>query len=132
MVNQWQLLHRDYEKYEHFSLLNKICAFIISLVCFAFSFSIIVSILLLALIWLQEAILKTYQGRTAAMLVTIESRLSKDETDQNKFMPIYQQWQSERGSISGLLTEYAHNAFKPTVMTPYIPLMIIFIIAQFL
>ncbi|WP_147361069.1 hypothetical protein [Colwellia sp. RSH04] len=66
------------------------------------------------------------------MLVTIESLLSKDETDQNNFMPIYQQWQSERSSISGLLTEYVRNAFKPTVMTPYIPLMIIFIIAQFL
>ena len=101
---------------------------------FAFTFSVatFVAFLILATLWLQEGIWKTFQQRTANAIIAIEDKLDihNDEQSNESMKPylVYMQWQENRPNIQALIVEYVSNSLKPTVMYPYLPLMLVVLI----
>ena len=125
-VETWQTLHNNHEKYEHYALLIKLFSVSMVVVSITTPISTFISLLILAILWLQEGIWKTYQARTSNAIITLEQLLDSDD---NAICQLYSDWQSNRPSSTELVLEYIKNALKPTVIFPYLPLMIIVLIA---
>lgn len=130
---EWQTLHSDYEKYEQLSLLIKLFSVGICLLCIALSINGYLSLLLILILWLQEGIWKTYQARTGARLLALESTLNNTQEESSPLTPFsfYSTWEVERPGTVGLVIEYIRNAIRPTVMYPYVVLLIIPFISTF-
>jgi len=132
LVEQWQTLHNNHENYESYALIIKLVATAITLFALTFSIATIVTLLLLATIWLQEGIWKTYQQRTVNAIIEIEDKLALKEAEQTdeSMQPylVYKQFQKNRPAVNALIAEYISNSLKPTVIYPYVPLMIVVLI----
>jgi len=132
LLKQWQTLHNSHEDYEHYALIIKLVAVSATLCIYIVSLSMIVSLLLIAALWLQEGIWKTFQSRTADAIMVIEDKLAvtdhekSDEAEQPYLL--YKQWQDSRPNAKVLITEYVKNSLKPTVIYPYLPLLLLIII----
>ncbi len=129
LLEQWQTLHNNHENYENYALIIKLVATAITLFALSISIATIVTLLLLATIWLQEGIWKTYQQRTVNAIIAIEDKLDLNEAEQTdesmKPYLIYKQFQTNRPAVKALIAEYIGNSLKPTVIYPYVPLMIV-------
>ncbi len=132
---EWQTLHNSHEKYEHFALLIKLFAVAITAMTVIFSFSELLVLSLLATLWLQEGIWKTFQARTSARIEDIEQAITTTETNlsnasgksksKTAAFQFYSQWESNRPTTLSLIASYIKNALKPTVIYPYLPLMLV-------
>jgi hypothetical protein len=125
LVKEWQSLHNSHERYEQYALIIKLFSVAVTLFSFAFYQVTIVITLLLAVLWLQEGIWKTYQARTNNRIELIEKALLENNLSAFQF---YSQWSKNRPSSVGLVMEYIKNALKPTVIYPYFPLILITVI----
>lgn len=129
LVEQWQTLHNNHESYENYALIIKLVAVVITVFIFTFSITTFVALLLLATLWLQEGIWKTFQQRTASAIIAIEDKLNLNEAEQTseavKPYLLYQQWQENRPTTKALIAEYISNSLKPTVLYPYLPLLLV-------
>ena len=125
--SQWLGLHDSIEKYEQWALIIKLTALITCVIAFIFNLAIIVTLAFIALFWLQEAIWKTYQARLTNAITHLESQLNT--SNELLISPLYSQWQANRGGILTLIAEYLESSLKPTVMLPYLPLIIISLFA---
>ncbi len=132
LVEQWHTLHNNHETYENYALIIKLVATTITLFAFAFSVATFVTLLILATLWLQEGIWKTFQQRTANAIITIEDKLAQNEVEQkdesNEPYLLYKHWQVNRPKTKKLIAEYVSNSLKPTVMYPYLPLLLVVLI----
>ena len=132
LVEQWQTLHNNHENYENYALIIKLIATAITMFAFTFSVATFVALLILATLWLQEGIWKTFQQRTANAIIEIEDRLDlhNDEQSNELMKPylLYKQWQANRPATKTLIAEYVSNSLKPTVLYPYFPLMLVVLI----
>ncbi|TYK65644.1 hypothetical protein [Colwellia echini] len=129
LLAQWQTLHNSHEDYEKYALIIKIVAILICLVSVIYSISTFVGLLLLATLWLQEGIWKTFQQRTESAIIAVEEKLALLTTDTDTIPYLfYTQWHANRSGVTALIAEYIANALKPTVIYPYLPLMLIVII----
>jgi hypothetical protein len=132
LVEQWRTLQNNHENYENYALIIKLVATAIALFAFIFSVTSMVTLLLLATLWLQEGIWKTYQQRTVNAIMAIEDKLALNEAEQtNESMKpylVYKQWQENRPGTKALIAEYVSNSLKPTVLYPYFPLMLVVLI----
>ena len=80
LTNEWSLLQNQFDSYEKFSLLIKLFSvgvFIIASLSEQLNFIILI---LLFILWLQDAIWKTFQSRIENRLLQIEGYLSTDKT----------------------------------------------------
>ncbi|KGJ91347.1 hypothetical protein [Colwellia psychrerythraea] len=132
LVEQWHTLHNNHETYENYALIIKLVATIVTLIAFTFSVTTFVTLSILAILWLQEAIWKTFQQRTANAILTIEDKLALPEEEQihesNKPYLVYKHWRENRPKTNELITEYLRSSIKPTVIYPYLPLMLLTLI----
>jgi hypothetical protein len=132
LVEQWRTLQNNHENYENYALIIKLVATAIALFAFIFSVTSMVTLLLLATLWLQEGIWKTYQQRTVNAIMAIEDKLALNEAEQtNESMKpylVYKQWQENRPGTKALIAEYVSNSLKSTVLYPYFPLMLVVLI----
>lgn len=136
LTKEWQQHHNSYEKYELFALIIKLVAVALTIFLGVFAQSNTHILLLLAVLWLQEGIWKTYQARTNDRLVLIEQALldirqgDKSLVDKNTTaaFQFYHQWRENRAGSTALIKEYIQNSLKPTVIYPYVPLMVIALI----
>jgi len=142
LVTEWRQHHSSYEKYEHFALVIKLVAVALTLILIIFAQSKAIFLLILAVLWLQEGIWKTYQARTSDRIALIEKALlhlkqeDKSLADNNLAdngntiaFQFYSQWNENRVGTAKLIKEYLKNSIKPTVVYPYLPLMVIALIA---
>ncbi|HEY1128147.1 MAG TPA: hypothetical protein VGF12_01975, partial [Roseateles sp.] len=81
---------------------------------------------LLALLWLQEAVLKTFQGRLGERLLVVEAGLKAGEGV--VAMQLHGEWLARRPHGLALLTQYLKSALRPTVALPY-PLLMGLVVA---
>lgn len=81
------------------------------------------------LLWVQEAIFKTYQGRLVERLLVVEALLRDDTPPASASMQLHSAWESTRPGGLGLLSSYARNAGRPTVAFPYLPMLLALILA---
>jgi hypothetical protein len=122
LVKEWQSLHNSHERYEQYALIIKLFSVAVTLFSFAFYQGTIAITLLLAVLWLQEGIWKTYQGRACQRIELIEQALTENNLVAFQF---YRQWSENRPSSKGLVMEYIKNSLKPTVIYPYFTLIFI-------
>ncbi len=118
---EWIEIHRSIEKYEQVSMLIKLFSVALCLVCIVFSVNLLPSLLFMALLWLQEAIWKTFQSRLEQHILVLE----ESRADNNATFTLYSSWKQNRPGLAGLLKAYFFSALKPTVAYPYVVLMII-------
>jgi hypothetical protein len=81
---------------------------------------------LLALLWLQEGVLKTFQGRLGDRLLAVEAGLKSGEGV--VAMQLHSDWLASRPRGAGLVTQYLKSALRPTVALPYPLLMLLVVI----
>ncbi len=120
--DEWKILHKEHENYERFSLVIKLFAVAVLCISFVTSLPLLISILLLMVLWLQEAIWKTFQERIAQRLLFIETNT---EDFVVKPFQLYSTWEMQRPNSLNLIKNYLFNALKPTVMYPYVVLILI-------
>jgi len=124
---EWQILHNDHEYYERFSLFIKLLAVTVCCITLIFNFPFIISSLLLLTLWLQEAIWKTFQSRLTTRLLLIEEHNKNPlpNTSKNGAFELYSTWQTQDSSAKDIILEYIANALRPTIMFPYVILILI-------
>lgn len=123
---EWCLLQNQFDSYEKHSLYIKLISVIVLLTAEVSDVISIFIVLILVVLWLQDAIWKTFQSRIEPRLLQIEKFISEDSTA-NAF-----QFNSEyhKVSLSGLslISEYARQSIRPTVAFPHIVLILILLV----
>ena len=132
LLKQWQTLHICHENYEQYALIIKLLAIACTALAISLSLSLLLSLFLLSIVWLQEAIWKTYQGRIADAIIVVEDKMTcidaEDIDKPGQPYLLYKQWQLNRNTSKQLIKEYLGNSIKPTVIYPYLPLVLILLI----
>ena len=136
LSTEWKILHGDYEKYEQFSLLIKLFSVGLCLLCIVLSIDSYLSLMFILTLWFQEGIWKTYQARSGERLLIIEEAL-KSQQKEGSYTSItpfsfYSEWEKQKPGAAGLVLEYISNALRPTVMYPYVALIVICLLHSFL
>jgi len=128
LASEWSLLQRQFDSYEKHSLLIKLSSIgVLATAYFTNHLSVFV-LLLLLIIWLQDAIWKTFQARIDTRLLQLEDYLSNEPALENRdgiafqFNSLYAQ--NRPGNI-GLLKEYLGQFLRPTVAFPHVVLVAI-------
>lgn len=120
---EWYVLQNQFDSYEKHSLYIKLAAIlVVFLAGILASISSFIAVILIVL-WLQDAIWKTFQSRLETRLLKIEYAISSGaEGDVLQFNSGYQ-----RERLNGLLliSEYARQSIRPTVAFPYVVLILI-------
>ncbi|MEW6990771.1 hypothetical protein AADZ91_08790 [Colwelliaceae bacterium 6441] len=136
LSNEWQQLQQQSDNFEMCSLLIKLFSVLILLVMLHLGFSLLIGVSILLVLWLQEAIWKTFQARGEARLLQVESLIADASRAENKTkaipMQLNQQFLQNRPAIFGLLKEYLQQAARPTVIFPHLMLIMIFISSFFI
>ncbi|MFN3861712.1 MAG: hypothetical protein ACK4R2_09610 [Roseateles sp.] len=114
--HEWLVLQGQHERYEALALAVKLAAF---LAC-AWVADAMLALALMTLLWLQEAVLKTFQARLGERLLRIEAAL---RTGEGAAMQMHSAWLESRPGGTGLLLQYLRSALRPTVALPYPLLM---------
>ena len=126
---EWVTLQNNFEQSEALSLLIKLSSIIVCLIGIISELTPIVLSPLLVIIWLQDAIWKTFQNRTELRLHKIEAALK--DTDASLAFQFYSEWSTQRTGSIKLILEYGKSAARPTVAYPYIVLIILVFTAPF-
>ena len=119
---EWLALQSQHERYEGLALGVKLLAFAALVVVPDNT----LAVALLALLWLQEAVLKTFQGRLGERLLVVEAGLRSDGAV--PAMQLHSDWQASRPRGAGLVAQYLKSALRPTVALPY-PLLMLLVFA---
>ncbi|WP_457418947.1 hypothetical protein [Roseateles sp. P5_E7] len=114
---EWLALQSQHERYEALALGVKLAAF----AAVVLVPDPRITLPLLALMWLQEGVLKTFQGRLGDRLLAIEPAL-KSGADAAA-MQLHSDWAARRLRGLGLVAQYLKSALRPTVALPYPLLM---------
>ncbi len=125
---EWMVLHESIESYEKLTLVLKLAAPVLAIVYILTPMSTIWLFCLLLLLWLQEAIWRTGQGRLESRIRQIEQALSQ-ESDRTPIYHLYSDWQNNRGDSFELVSEYLAHARRPTVAYPYVVVIALAILA---
>ncbi len=125
---EWSLLQNQFDSYEKYSLLIKLANIgVLAAAYFTNHLSVFILSLLLIL-WLQDAIWKTFQARIDSRLLQLEGYLSNKHTPQHgdgvafQFNSLYLQ---NRPSNVGLVKEYFGQALRPTIAFPHLLLIVL-------
>lgn len=128
LASEWSLLQNQFDSYEKYSLIIKLFSvFILSVAYFTHHLNGFIFLLLLVL-WLQDAIWKTFQSRIEIRLLQLEGYLSGDQSLDRTDGKAYQfnrEYIEARQGVMGLMNEYFRQAIRPTVAYPYIVLLLL-------
>lgn len=137
-TKEWQLLQNQYDSYEKYSLVIKLFSISSLLFSIAFQVPALFVILILMVIWFQEAIWKTFQARIEQRLLSIECAIKKqsnvdvEAVNDAEIACLAFQYNSEflkyRPSTLGLVKEYCSNAVRPTVAFPHAVLVMLYVL----
>lgn len=121
LQQEWLALQGQHERYEGLALGVKLVAFAVTVLVPDNT----LAMLLLALLWLQEAVLKTFQARLGERLLAIEAGLRADASEGQGAVPmqLHSDWLARRPRGLALVAQYLKSALRPTVALPY-PLLI--------
>jgi len=122
---EWITLQNNYEQYEKNGLLIKLMAILLCVVGFVLALHEVVIALLLAVLWLQEGIFRTFQARLGRRILQIEQSLKSAESVDFAAFQLHSDWLSTRPGSIGLLIEYGASALRPTVAFPYAVLLLL-------
>jgi hypothetical protein len=127
---EWQSLQRDHEQYERSALWLKVLGVLITFAALAMPVDLLLTAVLLLVVWLQEAIVRTGQSRLGARLLAIEALVREAASPvAAAAFQLHSAWHASRGGIVSLLREYAGSAIRPTVAFPHAVLFLILLAA---
>ncbi|BBB28054.1 hypothetical protein [Neptunomonas japonica] len=125
LVNEWNTLQTQSDSYEKHSLYIKLLAIAITAsTALLIAKTSLYIVIILAILWLQDAIWKTFQARISDRLIKVETALQ--ETNSANNLPPCQlnsEWLAKRSGFVGLIKEYLCHAVRPTIAFPYILLI---------
>ena len=122
---EWCLLQNQFESYEKHSLYIKLISILMLFLSEIFSVSMISIFLILLVLWLQDAIWKTFQSRIEPRLLKIEKNI-REKTEGSEFQ-FNREYQLVKTSGLSKILEYSKQAIRPTLAFPHIVLMIILV-----
>ncbi len=123
--HEWAILQNNHERYENAGLLIKLTGVVLFVACLALSLDVIIAMLLMLLLWVQEAMVRTSQSRLGQRIVRIEQALASGTPVQAAPYQLHSEWLATRPGLGGLLAEYGRNMLRPTIAFPYAALMAI-------
>jgi hypothetical protein len=125
LAAEWAVLQQQYDSYEKFSLLIKLFAIgLLATLLFTSAQPLLIALLLL--LWLQDAIWKTFQARIDARLQVVEEGLAAHAPSPESLAFQYnRQFALERPGPAGLLGQYLRQALRPTVAYPHLLLVML-------
>jgi hypothetical protein len=123
--HEWSALHRDCEAAERSALWIKLAAVALTVWATTWSVDTALALVLLAVLWLQEAIVRTGQARLVDRLLQVEALLRDGAAGAAQACQLYSQWQAGRPGLGGLLGQYLAAALRPTVAFPYVVLLVL-------
>lgn len=121
--HEWAILQDNHEQYEKVSLLIKLVSIALFLACLALSPDLLIALLLMLVMWMQEAVFRTSQSRLGDRILRIERLLAQAGPVSAPAYQLHSEWLAARPGFAGLLAEYGSNMLRPTVAFPYIVLM---------
>ncbi len=126
---EWSTLQRDCEHYERSALWIKLAAPALYVLTLPVGLDALTTGVLIAVLWLQEAILRTSQSRLAARLLRVEALLHDGAAPAGSACQLHTEWVAGRPGTAGLLSEYLANALRPTVAFPYGVIILLLLMA---
>ncbi|WAJ70080.1 hypothetical protein [Catenovulum adriaticum] len=112
LISEWTLLQNQFDSYEKYSLVIKLTSLIIFSGAYMVNQIGWVLLVLLAAIWLQDAIWKTFQSRIDIRLLLVETWIT--ENDYSQACQFNRQFAQARLSGFALIKEYIKQAIRPT------------------
>lgn len=126
LKTEWCLLQNQFDSYEKYSLHIKLLSIILLLAAEMSGVVSIVVVLILMVLWFQDAIWKTFQSRIETRLLQVEKYIL-EKNDESAF-----QFNSEYHKIRlnglSLVSEYVRQSVRPTVAFPHVVLILIVLI----
>ena len=116
LQQEWLALQAQHERYEALALVVKLAAVAACLLAPRAELAAGV----VALLWLQEGVLKTFQARLGERLLVVEAGVKAGE---GVAMQLHSDWLAARPRGAALLGQYLKSALRPTVALPY-PLLL--------
>lgn len=125
LAQEWTTLQTSHERYETGGLLIKLFSVALTMSGFALHLNLKLMLALVAVLWLQEGIYRTFQSRLGRRILRVE-QLVKGEAEgdvPDGPFQLHSDWLASRPGAVGLIAEYARSAYRPTVAYPYAVLM---------
>jgi hypothetical protein len=122
---EWCLLQNQFDSYEKHSLQIKLLSVMVLLAAEMSDLNTLFTGLLLMVLWLQDAIWKTFQSRIESRLLQLEKYISEgSEESPFQFNSEYHKVRLRGGA---LISEYLRQSIRPTVAFPYVVLIVILV-----
>ena len=122
-AQEWTVLQKLHERYEFGALTIKLTAVVLFFAGLVVELHATWLLLLVALLWLQEGIFKTYQARLGTRLWVLEQGMAAGET--LRVFALHSDWLGQRKGLIGQLREYLGSTVRPTVAFPYLVLLVL-------
>jgi hypothetical protein len=128
-VSEWCLLQNQSDAYEKHALYIKLLSIGITAAAILMDRTGLTIAWILAILWCQDAIWKTYQSRISERILKVEKILndiSARQEQERQSMPPCQlntDWLEQRSGFTGLILEYLSHAIRPTIAFPYVLLI---------
>lgn len=119
---EWAVLQNNIEQYEKSGLAIKLAAVALFAGALVFALSETLTAALILILWVQEAVLRTFQSRLVIRILKIEEMLRQAG---GAAFQLHSEWTASRKGALGMLVEYAGAALRPTVAFPYVVLLLI-------
>lgn len=129
---EWAALHKSYDQFDVLGLVVKLVAVAVAVLGLMAALAPVWTAIILAVLWLQEAIWKTFQGRTEQRLLAIEAMLKAGEGSEGASVSFYSDWEASRPGTVGLVTAYLANTLRPTIAYPYVVLIALVLLTYLL
>lgn len=130
LTTEWCLLQNQFDSYEKHSLYIKLLSVIVLLVAGISGHIDLFILLLLFVLWLQDAIWKTFQSRIESRLLQIEKSIS--ENIEECAFQYNSEYHKVRLNGISLINVYSRQSVRPTVAFPHIVLILIFLVQYML
>ena len=143
LIQEWTTLQTTFDRYERGGLTLKLVAVVLAALGLLASFAPVLICFLLAVLWLQEGIWRTFQERIGARILKIERGLRQavptpavGESDAVNEAPVafqlHSEWLATRPGALQLQVSYVANSLRPTVAYPYAVLVLAIVLWVFL
>ena len=122
---EWCLLQNQFDSYEKHSLYIKLLSVFVFFTADILDVTSKSIVFILGVLWLQDAIWKTFQSRIEPRLFQIEKNIS-DESSENECQ-FNSEYHKVRLSGKSLIFEYFWQSIRPTIAFPHVVLIFIFL-----
>ncbi len=119
---EWSLLQNQFDSYEKYSLIIKLANTGVLSTSYFLDKTGVFTLFLLLILWMQDAIWKTFQYRIEIRLLQLENCIF--EASDVKVFQFNSQYLKNRPGVAGLISEYLKQALRPTVAFPHVALVL--------